>query len=407
MKQKQFLLHSFMIILLYLLLTLAPHTARAQDISATIPIPAMTQEKGNLFSVATAEAKGKPILLQPLYWVKTLIDSSAVATIDRSYIEQPKRAWAVEARTTLNQATLKMETTWEDEIIGNSTLWSKSNNGLSTSVGLWLGYRGYGFGYSKEIGKTTGSTVSFGAMGGSFGINLRINSYRSDMPDIYFDEESITSYDTDDDRLEDPIKVRSFFIDGYYLLNGKHFSYAAAYDQSLIQKRSAGSIVVGGMYYHSRADYSADSNWLLTLLLKSVGKVKFTQGSIGIGYAYNWVPARGWLVSAMAMPMLTFYNRTTKYIYDIYLYNPDMEDTDDIEDYLFDDKTRFIVTDEREEKTGNSVKLNFDARMCVVYNWDRWYLRVYGHFNHFRYGSDLVTGRITDWTAYASLGFRF
>jgi hypothetical protein len=356
--------------------------------------------------MASDSAKGKPVLLQPLYWVKTLIDSSAVATVDRSYIEQPKRAWAIEARTTLNQAAMKMETTWEDED-GVSRLWTKSDNGLSTSLGLWVGYRGYGFGYSKEIGKTSGSTFSFGAMGGSFGLNLRISSYRSDMPNIYINGEEITSYDSDDGRLEDPINVRSLFLDGYYMFNGKHFSYAAAYDQSLIQKRSAGSLVVGGMYCHNRADYSADSNWLITAMMKSVGKVKFTQGSLGAGYAYNWVPARGWLISAMAMPMLTFYNHTTKYLYAIYAYNPYMEFNPEDENYLLDENTTFVVTDETEEKTGNSIKLNYDMRLCVAYNWNRWYVRVYGHYNHFRYGSDLVSGRITDWTTYASLGFRF
>lgn len=309
-----------------LLLTLAPFMAMAQDISATLPIPAVAQKDGNLFHMASASAKGKPVLLQPLYWVKTLIDSSAVATIDRDYIEQPKPSWAIEARSTLNQSTLKMESTWEDPVNGNTNLWAKSKNGLSTSVGLWLGYRGYGFGYSKELGKTNGSTLSFGAMGGSFGINLRISSYHSDMPDLYIDGEKLSSYDEDDDRLEDPIKVRTLFLDGYYMLNGKHFSYAAAYDNSLIQKRSAGSVVVGGMYCHSRADYSDDSNWLLAVLMEGVGKVKFSQGSIGAGYAYNWVPARGWLVSAMAMPMLTFYNRTTEYMYDYDLMNPNVKD---------------------------------------------------------------------------------
>ena len=55
----------------------------------------------------------------------------------------------------------------------------------------------------------------------------------------------------------------------------------------------------------------------------------------------------------------------------------------------------------------NIWKFNFDMRLCVTYNWDRWYVRAYGHFNMFRYGSDLVSGRMTDWTAYAALGFRF
>lgn len=395
-----------------LLLTLMPLYAAAQDLAVTLPIPSGTNK--GILSVAADGAKGKPLLLQPVFFLKTLIDSSAVSSIDRNWIEQPKQELAIEARTTLNQSKLRMETTWEED---NFTLVSKSNNGLSTSAGLWLGYRGYGLGFSKELGRTTGSTFSFGAMGGRFGLNLRISSYKSDMPDIYMNGEQVTGRNISDDRLEDPINVRNFFLDGYYMLNGKHFSYSAAYDNSLIQRRSAGSVVIGGMYFHSRVDYSADSNWLLTALMKDVGMVKFTQGSIGMGYAYNWVPARGLLVNAMAMPMFTFYNRTTKYLYDFAMIDPNGKiideeylaglDEGEYYDILFDPKTKISAINEREEKTGNKPKFNFDMRLCVTYNWDRWYVRAYGHFNMFRYGSDLVSGRMTDWTAYAALGFRF
>ena len=395
-----------------LLLTLMPLYAAAQDLAVTLPIPSGTNK--GILSVAADGAKGKPLLLQPVFFLKTLIDSSAVSSIDRNWIEQPKQQLAIEARTTFNQSKLRMETTWEED---DFTMVSKSNNGFSTSAGLWLGYRGYGLGFSKELGRTTGSTFSFGAMGGRFGLNLRISSYKSDMPDIYMNGEQVTGRNISDDRLEDPINVRNFFLDGYYMLNGKHFSYSAAYDNSLFQRRSAGSVVIGGMYFHSRVDYSADSNWLLTALMKDVGMVKFTQGSIGMGYAYNWVPARGLLVNAMAMPMFTFYNRTTKYLYDFAMIDPNgkiideeyLEGLDEGEyyDILFDPKTKISAINEREEKTGNKPKFNFDMRLCVTYNWDRWYVRAYGHFNMFRYGSDLVSGRMTDWTAYAALGFRF
>ena len=74
--------------ILYLLLTLTPLSAVAQDISVGVPLPTMTKTDGNLFQMASDSAKGKPVLLQPLYWVKTLIDSSAVATVDRNYIQQ-------------------------------------------------------------------------------------------------------------------------------------------------------------------------------------------------------------------------------------------------------------------------------------------------------------------------------
>ena len=82
-------------------------------------------------------------------------------------------------------------------------------------------------------------------------------------------------------------------------------------------------------------------------------------------------------------------------------------DSDEAMEWLGDEDTRITAVDERKETSNNKVKLNFDARLSVVYNFDRWYVRVYGHYNQFSYGSDLVSGRVTDWTANASLGFRF
>jgi hypothetical protein len=76
-------------------------------------------------------------------------------------------------------------------------------------------------------------------------------------------------------------------------------------------------------------------------------------------------------------------------------------------EWVFDPDTKIMTVDERAETSNNKVKLNFDARLSVVYNFDRWYVRVYGHYNQFRYGDDFVSGRVTDWTANASLGFRF
>jgi hypothetical protein len=112
------------------------------------------------------------------------------------------------------------------------------------------------------------------------------------------------------------------------------------------------------------------------------------------------------------MPMLTFYNRTTEYMYDYDLTNPNVEDWDALSDdeameLLSDEDTKIIAVNERKQTSDNKVKLNFDARLSVVYNFDRWYMRVFGHYNQFRYGNDVVSGRVTDWTVNASLGFRF
>ena len=109
-----------------------------------------------LLTVANAtaqepEPKKQPFILKGLYWVKTLIDSSAVHGVDRTYIEQPKRPWAAEVRTDASQTTLKMHTDLEFEGGATAKMSSSTTNGFATSLGAWLGYRGYGFGWSKEL----------------------------------------------------------------------------------------------------------------------------------------------------------------------------------------------------------------------------------------------------------------
>lgn len=386
------------------LMTQMSLTAVAQDVTATLPVPA--QKSGNLFQMASESAKGKPTLLQPLYWVKTLIDSSAVATVDRNYIEQPKKPWAVEARSSVSHSVLKMEADWSFEDFMEGRITAKTDNGYPVSLGLWAGYRGYGFGYSKQL-SGDGSTFSLGAMGGSFGINMRISSYRSSTPYVTYLFASGGEVDADEGHvpMDDPIRIRSFFLDGYYMFNSKRFSYSAAYDQSLIQRRSAGSFMAGLMYYHTRVAFDDDACWPMVLLMKSIGKLKFTQANIGAGYAYNWVPARGWLVSAQVMPMITFYNRSSLTYYDIldeHGHSIFQEEESDI-----DWNGNFTVVENNEDTTGNRVSWNFDARLSLVYNWSNCYLRVYGHYNRFRYKNDDGLGWLMDWTGYASLGIRF
>ena len=360
-----------------------------------------------------SEGKQRPLLLRGLYWLKTLIDSSAVAGKDRSYIEQPERPWAVELRTEATQSSLKMTSSWRLDAQNYGWLTARTNSGFSTSIGAWAGYRGYGFGLSKELTGGDGSTISFGAMGGSFGINLHINSYRSSQPQVEGFMQSGAEREISDGMLdmEDPIHVRSLFLDGYYFFNGKRFSYAAAYDQSLIQRRSAGSLVAGLMYFHSRVAYDDESNWPLVWSTNETGRVKFTQANIGAGYAYNWVPARGWLVSAMVMPMLTFYNRMKVYTYDVLTVDgrslTSMTDEEFVDYFMNKGIEDVELKPIDEESTGNRISWNVDARLSLVYNWARTYLRVYGHYNRFTYANDDNDGRLTDWHVYATLGYRF
>ena len=165
--------------------------------------------------------------------------------------------------------------------------------------------------------------------------------------------------------------------------------------------------MVGMMYAHTSADYSASSNWGWVWDMNGVGRMKFTQANIGLGYAYNWVPARGWLISVLAMPTLTVYNRTTLYHYSFGFYTDKETFEEAWEEALENPEKAPLLDTYNVSTTSNKITLNYDARMSVVYNWQRTYLRVYGHYNRFHYGSGHTWGRLYDWKVYAAFGYRF
>jgi len=105
------------------------------------------------------------------------------------------------------------------------------------------------------------------------------------------------------------------------------------------------------------------------------------------------------------MPMVTFYNKSKVYYYDIQDENAYSILWDDEDDVDWD--SQFYVVPVGDDDTGNRVTWNFDARLSLVYNWSNCYLRVYGHYNRFRYECDDGLGWLMDWTGYASLGIRF
>jgi hypothetical protein len=343
-----------------------------------------------------------------------------VRGIDQNYIEVPKRPWQVILRGNINQSDLKLKSKVNGEELFAETVgelrWEpRIMTDPSIYTGFWAGYRGYGFGYSWNVAGDKGRYLTLGAMGGSYGVNLRIHTIKSDEPEVFIaGTYRGFSDDGEDEQIEyheetmpyilfSPIRIRTLMLDGYYMFNGKRFSYAAAYDQSAIQRRSAGSFMAGFMYYHSHINYAFDLNADFILMMNDIGRIKQWQGSAGVGYAYNYVPVKGMLISAFAMPMLTLYNRNKIWKYDSpyrqkaldeQIYDDDLE----IEDYL--------ITPMSSENTHSNMTFNFDARLSFTYQLGRYFLNAYGQFSNFHYRSNNVKGRLNDWFVNASLGVR-
>ena len=350
-------------------------------------------------------AKPRPNLFKRLL---NLIDTTSVRGIDPNYIEIPEKPWAFVLRSNLSQSFVNLRS--ETHEASPMKIRIRTTSNLTTSVGAWIGYRGYGLGYSIDLSGDKGSDFTTGvsnifdllfsnlnlaAMGGRYGLNLRIRTYQ-------VGHSNLTAW-TNDSRdpvirdqsmdIAEPMKVRSVFADAYYMFNGKHFSYAAAYDQSAIQRRSAGSLVVGLMYHYSRVEYDSGENIDLLNIMHGVGQMKMWQGSLGAGYAYNWVPHKNWLISAMILPVITFYNRGKVFYYE--RDHPENEVSEEV---------HFVNS----ELTDNKIVPNFDTRLSVTYNRARYYLNAYGTYNSFRYSNnDGGSVQVGDWYAYFSWGLRF
>ena len=90
-------------------------------------------------------------------------------------------------------------------------------------------------------------------------------------------------------------------MNAYYVFNHRRFSYPAAFSQSYIQRRSAGSFLLAA----SGMKQNATLNW------EDGIKLKITEISLGAGYGYNFVPGKGWLLHISALPTFIVYSHTS------------------------------------------------------------------------------------------------
>lgn len=350
------------------------------------------------------------------FWksVVAYLDSSNVKDVDPAYITQPDKPWALVLNSNVDKLSLEVASTMhveslvKEEGTSDATMLLQIKPPVSTSLGLWAGYRGWGVGYSLSLSGNDGYGFAMNMVSPSYGINLRINRFSFNKPTVTMswnmNGPGGSGEETYDDAfvqdvLSSPMKIGTLVFDGYWVFNKKRFSMLAAYDQSTIQLRSAGSLIAGLMYYYQKVDYDSPKNLFLIQPFSDMGMMKVYQGSIGLGYTYNWVPARGWVVNATAMPVLTLLNQVKTLNYKLIF--PALENYSGSE--WINDLSMEYIGDER---INGGIRLNFDWCMGVSYIWRDWYLGVIGQAHRFRSNSDDTTLKLTDWTIKTFIGMR-
>ena len=315
----------------------------------------------------------------------------------------------------LSQSDLQMKSTIDGANFGaegNVKCQPRIRTDVSTSVGVRVGYKGLAAHYAFNVAGDKGRDFSLSSSGTWYCVHFRLHEFKTKEPQVklegnfYPEDGGDPEWESQTHKwiLASPIKAKTMVLDGYYIFNKRRFSYKAAYRQSVIQKRSAGSWLAGAMFYYSDFRFDDNTNADMILFMNDVGRIKQWEANVGAGYGYNYVPAKGWLISAMAMPMVTLYNRVKTYNFDSNLRQLaiDEEEHDADELHPEDYRIQAMGTDAH----NNRIRLNFNARLSLTYSWNRYFVNLNGQFYNFGYHHKGNSGRLNDWFANAAVGVR-
>ena len=214
--------------------------------------------------------------------------------IDTMYITRPETKWTLKGIISLSGAAVEVE----GKEFGRSFT-SKMDADYKSTLSVSANYLGVSLSLSLNPAKLLGKYNDF---------ELNINSYnnRWGFDFIYQDASNFTGWHEEEgqQRIELPPEVltmKTLNVNAYYAFNHRRFSYPAAFTQSYIQRRSAGSFLLGISGQGQKAETNATQQSVL----------KVTNIGLGAGYGYNWVPGRNWLLHLSVLPTLIVYSHTS------------------------------------------------------------------------------------------------
>ena len=214
--------------------------------------------------------------------------------IDTAYIVRPRTKWTVKARFNLSGATIESE-----GIENGQHFKSEMTADYKSTLSMGISYLGISLNTALNPAKLLGKNNDY---------ELNINSYgnRFGWDFIFQNAHNFTGWHDHEgmERIElpaDMLSVKTLNLNAYYAFNGRRFSYPAAFSQSYIQRRSAGSFLLAasGMGQQAKLDWNQKM------------ELKMTNIGMGAGYGYNYVPAQGWLLHISGLPTFIVYSKTS------------------------------------------------------------------------------------------------
>ena len=240
-------------------------------------------------------------------WMARLIDS--FSEVDTNYVEPQHYNWSLMLQGAYDFEFYRLRTS--NESLQQSITFAPEP---ILKIGPYFGWRWVFLGYNFDL-----RNLSFGS--GKFLSEIDGSIYSSRFGiDVYFRRTSndykirhATLGQADTRLLEgQPFSGMTVKVTGanfYYIFNHKRFSYPAAFSQSTCQKISCGSWMAGIGYLSNTIDFD---HRLLERQIENTypgqdvkldsglmfNRVKYFDIDANVGYAYNWVFARNWLLTA-------------------------------------------------------------------------------------------------------------
>lgn len=218
--------------------------------------------------------------------------------IDTTYIHRPPEPWTVKIRSNFSGSLL--------EVRGKNSgtrfsgfMTSRFRHTLSGAVV----YKGIGIGLalnpSRIIGKTRDMEYRLNSYGNRMGFDVSYETAKTDAGHV-----TIGGKRTE--VRPGHIRRHIFTANYYYALNGRRFSFPAAFTQSYKQRKSAGSWLAGASFQAGKMSVSSAGEGFL-----ESGTTHTLDIGIGIGYAYNLCLGRRWLANISLLPNIVVYDHSS------------------------------------------------------------------------------------------------
>lgn len=306
------------------------------------------------------------------------------ADIDTAYIVRPPTKWTLKLLGNVSGAAV--DVTGQ---MGNRLFEAHEDADFKNTLNFAASYKGLSLGLAVNPGLLLGRykdyEINVNSYGNRFGFDIIYQRAKTFTGWIRFSEEGVTErpkgiflpedfWGEKADLPHDMLTMKTLNINAYYAFNYRRFSYPAAFSQSYIQQRSAGSFMIGASYQGQSVRTRA-----IAEIGNSNARLSVGNFALGAGYGYNLVLPNRWLLHLSAMPTFICYSHN-----------------------------RFYLNDERQTMHNRFPEVIVTGRGAFVHSFDNYFVGLSMVYTFSNIGDeDRLAIRNSKWRTRAFVGLRF